>query len=305
MKTSLDQLPKALPPAKIAVLEKVIEIIKYRFELNKDDPLFALEMIILFGSYARGNWVEDRRVKQGITYEYSSDFDILVVTGRPLSRGQWIDLCIEDDIETQSTLKTEVNIIHHGIDRINRKLEENNYFFTDVVKEGVMLYDSGHCTFAEPDTITSQEKADIAQEALDYWREEGDRFYENFEFNIQKGYLNKAAFMLHQATESYYAAIMLVYEDYKPKTHNLTYLSGKVNSIDDRFKEVFPNESKEEKKRFQLLKRAYTDARYKKDYTITVEELKYLGERVQLLRGLTEKIPPENIARLRGMKTEA
>jgi predicted nucleotidyltransferase len=33
-------------------------------------------MIILFGSYARGDWVEDYQEK----YEYVSDFDILIIT---------------------------------------------------------------------------------------------------------------------------------------------------------------------------------------------------------------------------------
>ncbi|MBD3322309.1 MAG: hypothetical protein GF350_14510 [Chitinivibrionales bacterium] len=38
-----------------------------------------VEKIILFGSYARGAWVEDSYVQDGITYEYKSDMDILVV----------------------------------------------------------------------------------------------------------------------------------------------------------------------------------------------------------------------------------
>jgi len=33
-------------------------------------------MIILFGSYARGEWVEDYQEN----YEYISDYDILVIT---------------------------------------------------------------------------------------------------------------------------------------------------------------------------------------------------------------------------------
>ena len=36
------------------------------------------EMIILSGSYARGDWVEDVTVDGNTTYEYSSDFDIIV-----------------------------------------------------------------------------------------------------------------------------------------------------------------------------------------------------------------------------------
>ncbi|RYE05149.1 MAG: nucleotidyltransferase domain-containing protein [Rickettsiaceae bacterium] len=36
-----------------------------------------LAMIILFGSYARGNWAQDEYIEQGITYSYQSDLDKL------------------------------------------------------------------------------------------------------------------------------------------------------------------------------------------------------------------------------------
>ncbi|MFA6714403.1 MAG: nucleotidyltransferase domain-containing protein, partial [Victivallaceae bacterium] len=38
------------------------------------------QLIILFGSHARGNWVDDEYVEDHITYSYKSDFDILVIT---------------------------------------------------------------------------------------------------------------------------------------------------------------------------------------------------------------------------------
>ena len=37
-------------------------------------------MLILFGSYARGDWVVDRYVEDNIIYTYESDFDLLVVS---------------------------------------------------------------------------------------------------------------------------------------------------------------------------------------------------------------------------------
>ena len=59
---------------------------------------------------------------------------------------------------------------------------------------------------------------------------------------------------------------------------------------DKRF-DVFPQTTDEEKRRFELLKRAYIDARYKMDeYAITKEELSYLAERVNELKNLTETI---------------
>lgn len=36
------------------------------------------DMLILFGSYARGNWVEER-ADDGVHYQYQSDFDLLAV----------------------------------------------------------------------------------------------------------------------------------------------------------------------------------------------------------------------------------
>ena len=183
---------------------------------------------------------------------------------------------------------------------INKKLAENNYFFSDLIKDAVALYDSGKCIFAKSNTITQNQRADIAQEELEYWVREGDGFFKIFKFCLKEDDFRKAAFNLHQATESYCAAIVLVFENYKPKTHNLTYLRGKIIRCDERFKNAFPNHNKQEKQAFHLLKRAYIDSRYKKNYAIALEDLKHLAQSILLLRELTLKILPENIKRLRG-----
>jgi len=55
----------------------------YELALVRDiilDKFSDVQMLILFGSYARGTWVEDIYTKGHITYEYKSDFDILVIT---------------------------------------------------------------------------------------------------------------------------------------------------------------------------------------------------------------------------------
>ena len=63
MKTSLTHLPKH----KREELKEITSIITSKVEV---------EMVILFGSYARGNWVEDTYTEGHITYEYKSDYDI-------------------------------------------------------------------------------------------------------------------------------------------------------------------------------------------------------------------------------------
>ncbi len=79
MKTTLSHLPKTQTRRILKALTQII--------LEK----VPTEMIILFGSYARGDWVEDYQEK----YEYVSDFDILIVTKdrhtakQGKSRGSW------------------------------------------------------------------------------------------------------------------------------------------------------------------------------------------------------------------------
>jgi len=108
--------------------------------------------------------------------------------------------------------------------------------------------------------------------------------------------LKIGAFNLHQAAERTYNAVILVYTGYKPKTHNL----GKLKRYGKRFSEVldgvFPDNTKEEKHLFDLLKRGYIDARYKAEYTITAEELSTLIERVGRLQLIAEQLCREKIA---------
>jgi predicted nucleotidyltransferase len=56
MKTSLSHLPEHKQAELKAIKEALV-------------PHYGeIEMIILFGSYARGNWVEDKYVENGRTY---------------------------------------------------------------------------------------------------------------------------------------------------------------------------------------------------------------------------------------------
>jgi uncharacterized protein len=300
LKTLLQDLTKTLPPDKIRELDIVKDIIVKRFERIKGEP--KLEKIILFGSYASGKWVEDRSVKNGrIISEYRSDFDILVVTQKGMSESNWLDLCIEDEIDNHSEIQREVNIIHHNIHFLNERITESYYFFTDIAQEGILLYDSGRYELATPGPVTPALQARKSQEDLDYWMDKGDNFYQIFNFCVSSQKYKEAAFLLQQATESYYAGIILVFTGYKPKGHNLKWLNNQAISIDIRFHEVFPMQSKEEKDLFQLLKKAYIDARYKKGYTINISELNYLSEKVCILGKMAKEICEEEITRLKTM----
>lgn len=284
MKTSLNYLPQS---KRDQILE-VVAIIK---------EAVAPEKIILFGSYAKGKYVQHRYTgKDGILYEYISDFDFLVVTKKNKIKEYELDNIVNSRTEH---FKQPINIQIHEIDYINEGLEFGQYFFTDIVKEGVLLYDTDIVHFAEPREITPTEAKIIAQRYFDIWFPAGLDFLKSVSFNFEGTRYKLSAFELHQATESFYYAVLLVFTGYKPKTHNLYKLRKQAKHLSEELFLIFPIESNnEEKNLFDLLKRGYIDARYKEDYKITKEELSTLIERVGKMQEIVANICKEKIALL-------
>jgi HEPN domain-containing protein/predicted nucleotidyltransferase len=279
-----------LPPADQAALREITERIR---------EAVRPEMIILFGSYARGDWVVDHYTEGGVFYEYISDYDILVV-GPPLGdadedgahkRDEKVEIRIEAALP-----KSRASVIVHDIKYLNSRLEEGHYFFTDVVKEGVLLYDSGNYELAKARDLSNAERKKIAEQDFEHWFESASKFYETFREQVDKGWLKEPAFMLHQATERFYTALLLVHTGYRPKTHDLKKLDARSAAQVPDVIRVFPRVTPEEIERFKRLKKAYVGARYKKDYEITREDLEYLGDRVRELRRLVEESCRRRIA---------
>jgi predicted nucleotidyltransferase/HEPN domain-containing protein len=282
MKTEFDHLPEQ----KQQELQRVIEIIREEVDLD---------MLILFGSYARGDWVEDID-PETLQYRYQSDFDLLVVTetSRQAEKIEQNNRLARRLIKTIH--RTPISLIAEDIQFMNRRLRKSQYFYIDILREGVLLYDSGKFQLAEPIEISPKERKQLAEKDLEYWFKNGCDFIKYHKLAHAEGDLNKSAFFLHQATECFYGTILLVFTRYKPSTHDLEKLSQRVSSIEPRFLSIFPRSTEKGKERFKLLRKAYVDARYKPSYTITKEQLDWLAGRVQELQALTEKLCREKIA---------
>ena len=286
MKTSLNHLP-------VEKQKELQEIMEFAVSTS------SVGMIVLFGSFARGDWVDDKYVENGTTYEYKSDFDLLFVVDyeHKVMKGKQVRK-LRRKMEEEIKIETPLSIIYHGIDYLNDEIEDGNYFFTDILKEGILLYDSKKYVLSEPKKLTAKGRLRKAQLYFEKWFKNANEFFEFSEIAIEKQYYSKAAFELHQATERYLMTLLLVLTDYKPKTHNLEYLFGKTSKLDARLKPIFPKQTKEEIRLFELLIKAYIDSRYKLDYEIKKEELEYLSEKVKQLQGLVEKICKEKLQQL-------
>ncbi len=128
------------------------------------------EMLILFGSCARGDWVEEDLTVQGhTTYEYSSDFDILAIV-KDKSLADKVDFW--NDIEDKAgkhPVQTSIRLIAHDINFVNKRLEKGHYFFSDIKKEGIILYDSKKFKLAKPKQLTPQERLGQAKADFKHW----------------------------------------------------------------------------------------------------------------------------------------
>lgn len=282
MKTTLDHLPEN----KQAELQRLVEILSQPAEV---------EMIILFGSYARGTWVEEY-AEDGIHFQYQSDFDLLlIVKTRSLRIQTRLESEAMAEIENLSDLQTPVSVIVHDIDFVNRRLEKGQYFFSDIKKQGIVLYDTGELTLKEAKQLNNKQRYQLAKEDFEYWFSAAIRFYEIFDFCFSKKQYNESAFLLHQVTERLYTTILLVFTRYKPNTHDLSILRKLANAVDQRLVKIFPLRNFEEKYHFILLRNAYVDARYKKSYAITEEELTWLVQHVKALQETTDMICREKM----------
>ncbi len=293
MKNTLDHLPER----KQGHIGTLLHIIHDEFDqvvnaATLDEKVRSrILLVVLFGSYAKGTWVDDP--KSG----FFSDYDVLVVLNEPALADEYK---IWHTVEERASLKTRspVNLVVCTLREINQELKQGHYFFTDIREEGIELYNYNHTELLNPSPLNPEEEKAIAQEHFNQWFESAGNFFEIFQTTLEKKFLNEAAFLLHQTVERYFACTLLVYTNYRPKTHNIKALYSFVTQHAEKLEAVFPQNTKLSRRNFQLLKKAYIEARYSDKYEITVDELQWLAERVEVLKTLTEQLCVDKIQQL-------
>jgi len=301
MQTSLDHLP----PAKQRELERVVQIL---FEEFGDATAIATSdwkknarilKVILYGSYARGGWVDEPHTAKG----YQSDFDLLVIVNNEKLTDRiefWstAEDRLDRELAITKTLRTPVNFIVHTMQEVNDGLAHGRYFFMDIARDGIALYQSEDTEFHKPKPKTPEQALAMAREYYGDWLPSAQSFYRGYRHAVDDGDQKKAAFDLHQATERLYHCVLLVCTFYTPHVHNLGFLRTQAERIDPRLIDAWSRDSRADRSRFQKLKEAYVKARYSKHFRISEEELTWLGERVEVLGQAVQVICEERIAQL-------
>lgn len=302
MKSNIDHLPQVQQDE----LARVVRTLMAEFEQatgratqpwRRDGKIYK---IILFGSYAREDWVDEP--ENG----YQSDFDLLIVVShRDLTEIADYWYVAEDKILRDEAVGRPVNIIVHSIDEVNRALKRGEYFWVDIVRDGIALYELPQHELARPMPLTPADAYRMAKEYHDHWLPLADHAQSLSQTSIENGVLRDAAFMLHQATERLYICFLLVATLYFPRSHNLRFLRSLAEDKEPRLIESWPRATKVDRRRFELLKRAYVEARYSASYEISSEAIEALTACVRRLRDIVEVVSRERLDQLRRAASQA
>ncbi len=300
MKTSLDHLPAG----KQRELAFVVEVLTEEFAKEvstrwskhlKDGQILK---VVLFGSYSRGDWVEDP------VGRYFSDFDLLVVVDNDkltdvLEFWETAEKRLLAELSSGQRLRTPVNFIVHSLADVNEQLARGRYFFADIARDGIALLEVPGHTFVAPQQLAPQTALDEAEGYFEDWSSSAAGFLRSARHDINDGDFKLAGFHLHQTTEHLYNCLLLVLTLYTPKSHNLIRLRGLAEPLDPRLFEVWPAETKFQRRCFELLRAAYVKARYSRHYRISSEELGWLQERVGMLQTLVMDMCEQRLEELR------
>ncbi len=297
MRADLDHLPAA----KRRELERVTRILFEEFEdgiktkLSEKRRAGRILKLILFGSYARGDWVEDR------ANGYLSDYDLLIIvnTDEFTDLQTWwanADEHLVRELTVTRQLATPVNFIVHSLRDVNSQLGRGRPFFIDIARDGIALYEAPHHRLAVPRQLAPDEIQAEARAHRDKGLADAAYCLQLARYAIGDGKPDHAAFNLHQAAERAYRALLLVLTLYSPKSHRLTILRSLAENLDSRLIAAWPRDTRFARRCFARLERAYVDARYSNHYEISAEELAWLLDRVGELQETIAAICAERLA---------
>lgn len=258
-----------------------------------------VQKVILFGSYAGDDWVDEP--ENG----YQSDYDLLIIVSHPdLTDIAEYWYVAEDKILRDPAIGRPVNIIVHTLEEVNQGLMRGEYFWVDIARDGIALYELPGTVLAMPKPLTAADAYEMASKYfdeklgdIDVWLETASAQQARTDDPIR--YRRHAAFNLHQAAETAYTCFLLVRSHYVPRSHNLKFLRSLAEDKEPRLVDSWPRATKRDRRRFELAKRAYVESRYSSAYEISSDDLLAITRAVHALRETVESVSRDWIDDLR------
>jgi HEPN domain-containing protein len=295
-----------LPPDRRAALARIVDIAREAFAVavsRGTQPWKRsgeIHRIVLFGPLAAsGPSIADGPASGEAACDYTV---LIVVSHRNLVTMPKYWRPAEDAIRYDPAIDRPVTMIVQAQDDVDAGIARGDAFWTGIARAGIALYERPGAAPVVPaamplpapsldDGGDNAGMADLAAQSaqtpddlLRSWAARIDDAIRVARFCQETDNRRDAAFMLHQAAERAYFCHLLVRGQYAPRTHNLTFLRSLAEASEPRLVPSWARVAKADRRRFDLVKRAYVDARYTPDYAIEIEDLDAIAASVQGLR---------------------
>jgi len=214
------------------------------------------------------------------------DYFLLLVT----EGSARIEHTIQDFINAHFKLGV-VTVLAHGKRAILEALKARNRFFTNIYRNGTMLY-SSEVLIPENANVTNSVTSSFLIDAsyLDHRLLIIEGFLSGAKECLSNLQLNTCLFMLHQVTEQCCLTLIRIHLGYQSDIHNLRRLLQLCCCFSIEPIQVFLAGTKEDERLFNILVRSYSETRYSDGFLADKKDVHLLFHRVELFLELTKSI---------------
>jgi uncharacterized protein len=203
--------------------------------------------------------------------------------------------------EQQATpLGCSVTVIVQQLSAANKSLENGSRFISAVYRKGVLLYDGDGLALAVP--LEEPDMSILNSRIETNWNRcfgIAQCFFKTATYCFDNGWNEQATFDLHQSAQHACMAILRAFSGYRSTTHNLSRLLALIANFSNGLIAIFPCVTKEETELFNILNRAYSEARYNEKYTISAEKVQILIHRIANLLSIAQRLYEEKLLSLK------
>jgi HEPN domain-containing protein len=249
-----------------------------------------IAFVILFGSFANG------------IYTTNSSYNFLILTKEKKyankNKVSRLRKRISDAINSKIKDKNHrLQLTIEPVAYANSLTDQKRYFFADIKRDGILLYDSDRYELLRLPGLEINSADRINNAKINYHNtlDKAIDFMRYFQFGIDSGDLDGAAFNLHQTAENLFNCTILVLNGYEARTHDLVELNKLCSANSNKFLNIFLSNNNEERRSFDLLRKAYHKSRYGGQYEINRKQLEYLADRVMILMEIVIDVCGERI----------
>jgi uncharacterized protein len=195
-------------------------------------------------------------------------------------------------VEFANLRGSHVNCTLHRSDAVREALEQGHIFYSLSCRPNNLVYDDGS---GELPATPAELYPIIRDTALKTF---GESYGKALAFyDCARSCDNSAIvpFLLHQAAELTYRALLLSLMKRDTRTHSIKALIRHSRRVATHISSVFPRDTPEEKQLVHLLEEAYLKSRYEQDYELDTATISLLFGRVKQLQIMAKRILEEKL----------